>query len=230
MQERFDLYLDNCKEVLKNLLAPFAEIFSILGNPWISFFLIAGIFIVLLGYCICRKKSSLKEQMQKPKVLTLCALLMALNIVLGYFTIRFSSYLRVGFGFLTQPIIGMLFGPVVCCVTGIFQDIVSLMLNPTGAYIPAYGLSVGISGIFHGLLLYKKPVKFWRVLLDVMLVVLVGNIILNSIALAPTVASGFVGILPSRILKNLLLLPIQAVLNYLVLKFVQSHKLFQDIR
>ncbi len=229
MQERFDFYLDNCKEVLKNLLAPFAELFSFLGNPWISFLLIAGVFIILLGYCVIRKQGPLKEQMKKPRVLTVCALLMALNIVLGYFTIRFTAYLRVGFGFLTQPIIGMFFGPVVCCVTGIFQDIISLMLNPTGAYIPAYGLSVGISGIFHGLLLYRKPVKFWRVFLDAVLVVLVGNIVLNSIALAPTVASGFVGILPSRILKNLLLLPIQAVLNYLVLKFVQRYQLFQDI-
>ncbi len=229
MKKRFDLYLDNCKEVLKNLLAPFAEIFSFLGNPWISFLLIAGIFVILLGYCIIRKQGPLKEQLKKPKVLTVCALLIALNIVLGYFTIRFSAYLRVGFGFLTQPIIGMLFGPVVCCVTGIFQDFISLILNPTGAYIPTYGLSVGISGIFHGLMLYRKPVRFWRVSLDAVLVVLIGNILLNSIALAPTVASGFVGILPSRILKNLLLLPIQAVLNYLVLKFVKRHKRLKDI-
>ena len=107
------------------------------------------------------------------------------------------------------------------------QDVISLMLNPTGAYIPAYTLSVGISGMFYGLMLHNKKATLWRVFLPEFLVIFVGNILLNSVALAPTIASGFVGILPSRILKNLLLLPIQTVVSYLILKFVQKQKMLK---
>ena len=107
------------------------------------------------------------------------------------------------------------------------QDVISLALNPTGAYIPAYTLSVGVSGMFYGMMLHNKRITLWRVFLAELLVIVVGNILLNTIALAPTVASGFVGILPSRILKNLLLLPIQTVVSYLILKFVQKQKLLK---
>lgn len=93
-----------------------------------------------------------------------------------------------------------------------------------GAYVPTYTLCVGISGLFYGLVLYRKPVTLRRVFLAKLLVILVSNILLNSIALAPTVGSGFIGILPARILKNLLLLPIQTIVVYMILKFVKELK------
>ena len=225
--ERFDVLLDGWKDGIKALLTPLSEAFAILSNPWMSTGMIAAVFAALVLCCILCRRDSLKGQLQNPRILTVCAMMMALNIILGYFTLRFSSYLRIGFGFITQPVLGMLFGPLACAVTGMIQDVISLVLNPTGAYIPAYTLSVGISGMFYGMVLHKKPVTLWRVFVAKLLVVLVGNILLNSVALAPTVSSGFIGILPSRILKNLLLLPIQTVVSYLILKFVQKQKLLK---
>ena len=52
------------------------------------------------------------------------------------------------------------------------------------------------------------------------LVVCVINIILNSIALAPVVGGGMVGILPGRLIKNIVMLPIQVMIMYLILKTV----------
>ncbi len=226
-QERFDQVLDGWKDGLKAMLTPLTKVFAFLSNPWISLGIIGVVLIMLVLCCVVFRRDSLTKKLQNPRVLTVCAMMMALNVMLGYFTLRFSSYLRIGFGFVTQPVVGMLFGPLPCLLTGMIQDVISLALNPTGAYIPAYTMSVGISGIFYGMVLYQKPVTLWRVFVAKALVVLVGNILLNSIALAPTVASGFTGILPSRILKNLLLLPIQTVVSYLILKFVQKQKLLK---
>ncbi|MBO5364552.1 MAG: folate family ECF transporter S component [Clostridia bacterium] len=226
-EERFDGMLDGWKASLNALLTPLGKVFEDLSNPWISLGIIGGVLAMLVLCCVSFRRDSLKKKMQNPRVLTVCAMMMALNIILGYFTLRLSAYLRIGFGFITQPVVGMLFGPLPCLLTGMIQDVISLALNPTGAYIPAYTLSVGISGIFYGMVLYQKPVTLWRVFVAKLLVVLVGNILLNSIALAPTVASGFIGILPSRILKNLLLLPIQTVVSYLILKIVQKQKLLK---
>ncbi len=225
--ENFDAVLDSWKAGLKSVLVPMDKILSVLSNPWVSLGIVGAVFVVLVLTCVLCRRDSLKKQLQNPRVLTACAMMMALNIILGYFTLRFSSYLRIGFGFITQPAVGMLFGPLPCALTGMIQDVISLALNPTGAYIPAYTISVGISGIFYGMILHRKPVTLGRVFVAKLLVILVGNILLNSIALAPTVASGFVGILPSRIIKNLLLLPIQTVVSYLILKFVQQQKLLK---
>ncbi len=226
-QERFDAVLEGWKLSLKALLNPLSQILSVLSNPWISLGIVAVVFAGLLVCCILHQRDSFHKQLKNPRVLTVCAMMMALNIILGYFTLRFTEFLRIGFGFVTQPVVGMAFGPLVCCATGMIQDVVSLALNPTGAYIPAYTLSVGASGMFYGMMLHNKRVTLWRVFVAELVVILVGNILLNTIALAPTVASGFVGIFPSRILKNLLLLPIQTVVSYLILKFVQKQKLLK---
>lgn len=228
LQEKMDGILDGWKEALAGFLDPLRQVLSFLSVPWVSMAVITAVFLLMVFWCVAGKKSDLRQQLKNPRVLAVCAMMMALNIILGTFTIRFSAYLRVGFGFVTQPVVAMLFGPMVCCVTGLIQDVVSYLLNPVGAFVPAYTLCVGISGIFHGLILYHKPVTFWRVLLAKLVVIVVGNILLNSIALAPTVGSGFIGILPSRILKNLLLLPIQTVVCYLILRLVQQRKIGED--
>lgn len=226
-QERFDALMEGWKSSLKVVLEPLSQVLGFLSNPWISLGIVGGCFGIILMGCILFRKDSVGRKIRNPRSLTVCAMMMALNIILGYFTLRFTDFLRIGFGFITQPVVGMAFGPILCGITGMIQDVVSLVLNPTGAYIPAYTLSVGVSGMFYGLMLHNKRVTLWRVFLTEFLVIFVGNILLNSIALAPTVASGFVGILPSRILKNLLLLPIQTVVSYLILKFVQKQKLLK---
>ena len=220
MIQQFDAYLDSAKAGLNTILQPFKSIFDLFSSPWISFGIIAVIFTLLLSFCIIKYRSSFKTHIKKPKTLVICAMMVALNIVLGFYTLTLSSYLRIGFGFMTQPVVTILYGPLVGCMTGMLQDILSFILNPTGGYIPAYTLCVGISGMIYGLMLYNKPVSLWRVFITKLIIVVFSNIILNSIALAPTVGSGFIGILPARVLKNLILLPIQTIAVYIIFKFI----------
>ncbi len=221
MQESFDRFLDSEKLRLKDLLDPLSQLFACLSHMWVSLAVVAVVFTALVCYHILHGGKSFRRQVRSPRVLATCALMIAVNIILGYFSIRLSAYLRIGFGFVTQPIIAMLFGPLTACMTAILQDTISMVLTPTGAYLPAYTLSVGISGMLYGMVLYQKKVTFWRVFCAKLLVILIGNILLNSIALAPTAGSGFIGVLPARILKNLLLLPVQSVVCYILLKFIE---------
>ena len=228
MSEKFDALMDGWKEILKFVLEPVHHVFDFLSNVWVSVAVITAVFLLLLIYCVLKYGSEFKQQIRKPRTMVICAMMVALNIVLGYFNLWLSSYLRVGFGFVTQPVVTMMFGPLTGCMTGIFQDMLSYMLNPAGgAFMPTYSMCVGISGMIYGLVLYRKPVTLWRVFLAKLLVIVFSNILLNSIALAPTVGSGFIGILPARILKNLLLLPIQTAVVYAVLKFAQQFQFFK---
>lgn len=225
MSEKFDAVMDGWKAGMKAFFEPVHHAFDFVSNMWVSFGLIAVIFVLFLTYCIITYRQDFRKHLKNPRTLAVCALMIALNIILGYFNLWLSNYLRIGFGFVTQPIVTMLFGPLAGCMTGMAQDIVSYLLNPVGgAYIPTYSLCVGISGMLYGVVLYRKPVTLGRVFLAKFLVIVLSNILLNSIALAPTVGSGFIGILPARILKNLLLLPIQTVVVYMILKFVSQLK------
>ncbi len=225
MFERFDTVLDGFKANIKAMMMPFSNVFNVFSNVWVSGAIIVIVFALLLIYCRFQYGKLFKENLKKPKVLVFCSLMIALNIVLGYFQIWLSSYIRIGFGFMTQPIVASLFGPLMACMTGIAQDIITYLLNPAGgAFLPTYSICVGISGMIYGIMLYNKPVKLWRVFVTKLLIVILGNCILNSIALAPTVGSGFIGILPARIIKNLIMLPIQTVVVYIILKFSERIK------
>ena len=224
MFSNFDSSMDWVKECLKNVFLPLKSFFDIFSNPWISFSCVSFVFVLFLIYSILKNSNDFKKHMSKARSLGICSLLIALNIVLGYFTLPFSTYLRVGFGFVTQPIVALMFGPLTACVTGMMQDIISLLINPVlgGPYNPTYTISVGIAGMIYGLMLYNKPVGAVRVFLTKLIVIVFANIVLNSIALAPTVGSGLIGILPSRIIKNLIMLPIQTIVVYIILKFVKK--------
>ena len=82
--------------------------------------------------------------------------------------------------------------------------------------------------MIYGIMLYNKPVTFARVFLTKLIIVVFSNIILNTVALAPTVGSGFAGIFPARLIKNILLLPVQAVIVYLILKYIMPYMRRQE--
>lgn len=223
MNKNFDERMDMFKESIQNISKPFEEILDIFSNPFVSFIFVSLAFAIILLLCVLKYKKKAFSETKRPRTLAICAMMMALNIILGYYEIRFSSYLRIGFGFITQPIVASLFGPIVGCMTGMLQDFLSFVLHPTGGYIPAYTMCVGISGMIYGLMLYNKPVSLVRIFITKLLIAMFSNVVLNTIALAPTVGSGFIGIFPARLVKNLLMIPIQTVVVYFVLKYIMPH-------
>lgn len=217
----FDGAMDFVKSALGAFFASMNTFLGFFSNFWLGAALITALFAVMLAWNIMHGRREFSRLIKRPQVLAVCSMMIAINVILGYFTLPVSSYLRIGFGFITMPVITMLYGPLIGCAAGLLQDVVSFVLKPTGAYLFTLTLNVGIGGMIYGAMLYKKRVGFWRVFCTKMIVIFVVNIMLNSIALAPTVGSGLVGILPSRIIKNVLLLPIQSMVVYAILKTVE---------
>ena len=218
----FDSSMDFVKAFLRSVLTPITAFCNTFSNIWVGAVFIIILFSILLTLTARKYGKDFMLSIKRPQTLAICAMLIALNVALGYFSIDVTAYLRIGFGFITLPIVTMLFGPLAGCVAGMLQDFVSFIIKPTGGYLFTLTLNVGISGMIYGLMLYKKEITFARIFLTKLVIIIVVNIILNSIGLAPTVGSGLIGILPSRIIKNLLLLPIQSVIVYALLKTTKS--------
>ena len=68
------------------------------------------------------------------KTLTTAAMLMAVSVVLGYFTIEAGPYLKIGFGGVVNQFVYYLFGPVAGAVYGGVLDLVKYVVKPTGAF------------------------------------------------------------------------------------------------
>ncbi len=206
--------------VFSELIKPITGFLNIFSNFWVSTGLVAIVFLALVTVCTVWYGRESAQIIKKPQTLAICAMLIAINAVLGQFTLPISESVRIGFGFVTVPVASMLYGPLVGCAMGMLQDVVSLMIKPTGGLIIALTLNAGMMGIIYSTFFYKRKVTVLRVISAQFIVVCVINIVLNSVALAPVVGGGMAGILPGRLIKNIVMLPIQIMIMYLILKTV----------
>lgn len=167
--------------------------------------------------------SSLKE-LKSTRCLALTALLIAINIALDLLglTIKLPPNLRIGFGFLCNAAVGMLFGPAVGMMAGVCTDVLGYFAGnlTMGAYFPGYTLTAIVGGLFWGLWLYPRKISVWRAVGAKACINLFCNIGLNTLWLTITGGKAMSVLLALRVPKNLLMLPIEAALLYFGMKLV----------
>ena len=101
---------------------------------------------------------------------------------------------------------------------GIICDNIKYFLNPSGPYMPLFGLNEFLTGFIYGLFFYKKELTIKRVIAARLTVVLLINMLLTPLWLHMLYGNAFIVLVQARILKNILLFPIDVFLLYTVLK------------
>lgn len=181
---------------------------------------------------ISRFKSSAKN-LQNVRCLSITAMFVALNVAMDLcgITIRLTSELRIGVGFICNACIAMLFGPVVGMLAGCCSDILGYFAGnfSMGAYFPGYTLTAICGGLIYGLWLYhpektsiSKKSLIARVIGAKACINLICNIGLNTFWLTITAGKAMSVILPFRITKNLILLPFECIILYFAVMFVTN--------
>lgn len=166
---------------------------------------------------------SLKE-LKVTHNLVLCGLMAALAVVLNYTTSIFiTPNIRIGFSGLPNRVVEYLFGPWVGAVFGAMLDILKYLLKPDGgAFFFGYTFNVMVAGIIYGSVLYKKPVKIWRILIAEFLTKAIVNCGLNTLWIAVLNGNAFMAILPARAIKNIIMLPVDTAILFFTLTFVSK--------
>lgn len=156
--------------------------------------------------------------------LVLCGMMAALAVVLNYTTsIYITPTIRIGFSGLPNRVVEFLFGPAIGAIFGGMLDILKYILKPDGgAFFFGYTFNVMVAGIIYGSILYKKPLKVWRVFLSELLTKIIVNCILNTLWLSILNGNAFMAILPARVLKNCIMLPIDTAVVFFTLLFISQ--------
>lgn len=167
-------------------------------------------------------KSSYME-MKNVRGITLTAMLGAVSIVLGsYFTIMLWDFLKVGFSFLPNEFVYYLFGPFVGIVYGAAIDILTFLVRPMGAYFPGFTISSMLTGLIYGMILYRKPISIKRVAAANTIRMVFVDLLLNTYWLTLLYGYSFFAIVPVRALKQLIMLPFETFLLYILIKGVEA--------
>lgn len=157
--------------------------------------------------------------------MVICGFMAALAVVLGFVaTIEIGPYIRIGFSGIPNRIVEFLFGPVIGCIFGGTLDILKFLVKPTGPFFFGFTFDAMLAGVIYGSLLYKKPVKLWRIVVAELLVKVIVNCFFNTLWISMLYGKGFLAILPARVIKNIIMLPIDSIIVYFACTFVQKFK------
>lgn len=157
------------------------------------------------------------------KNLTICGMMAALAIVLNYVaTINITQNLRIGFSGLPNRIVEFLFGPIIGCFFGGAMDILKFITKPSGMYFPGFTFNVMLAGIIYGTIFYRKSINIIRIFIAEAIVKIFINICLNTLWLYVLYGDGVIADIPGRIIKNLISIPVDTILVFIMLTFVNK--------
>ena len=154
------------------------------------------------------------------KKLIQISLLIAIEVILTRFCSIQTPIVRIGFGFLPIAIIGMMYGPLSAGVAYAIGDLLGVALFPTGSFFPGFTLTAFLTGIVYGVFLYNKPKTWPRIIGAVLTVCLVINLGLDTLWLSILMGKGYIALLPTRIMKAVLMIPVQTFIIGIIWKKV----------
>ena len=166
------------------------------------------------------------HELKSMKTLAASAMLLAITVVLGFYRLQLTDFIRIGFDFIAKEMASMIFGPVVGCVIAGLADIISFILKPIGAYFPGLTISAMLASVIYGIVLYQKPLSLKRVILANATVTIFINMILNTYWMTILLGDGFMALFPARAVKQIIMFPIEIILFYTVAKALSKANIF----
>lgn len=170
------------------------------------------------------------HELKHVNCLAVTAMLIAVGIILGYFSIQVTDFMRIGFSGLANELGAYMFGPVVGGLMGGIGDILKYIMKPTGPYFFGWTLNAVLGPVIYGIMFYKKPISVKRILVAKIIVAVVVNMLLGTYWLSIMYGKAFFVLLPARALKQIASVPIDTALLYVVLQMLAKAKAFVLVR
>ncbi len=168
--------------------------------------------------------------MRKNKKIILAAILLALLIILSRFFIITTPIMKISFSFIAITLCATWLGPKWTVLIAVVEDLIGATLFPSGSFFIGYTISAGITGLIYGLLLYKKEADsftnkqyVFRVIISVLLVTFIVHTGLNTLWTSIMTGKAFVVLLLPRLVKQLIMVPIQVIVILFVEKLLRKH-------
>lgn len=154
------------------------------------------------------------------RMLAVCAMFIAMRIAIGALFIPVGENLRVYFTYAVTALGASVYGPLMALAEGFVSDILGYFIAPSGGFFPGYTLSAMLGSVTYALFFYRQRQSFVRIFLCRMVINVVVNILIGSVWSAVLYGKGYVYYLGKSVVKNLLLLPAEAVVMYTVFRTV----------
>lgn len=162
------------------------------------------------------------SELKNTRALVFAALILALRIAMKPLRIPIAADVNITFGFIVNALGSMVYGPVVGLLSGAISDTLGYLVAPSGVYyFPFIILEMSGSLIF-ALFLYSTDITPVRLILSKFCVNLFVNILLNEPIMVRYYqlffTSAYQPFVLVRIVKNIVMLPVEAVILMIVFR------------
>ena len=164
------------------------------------------------------------SELKNTRTLVFAAMILALRIAMKPLKIPIAADVNITFGFIVNALGSMVYGPVVAALSGAVSDTLGYLVAPSGVYFfPFIVLEMAGSFIF-ALFLYSTDITPVRLILSKFCVNLFVNILLNEPIMIRYYqlffTSAYQPFVLVRIVKNIVMLPIEAILLMILFRAV----------
>ena len=163
------------------------------------------------------------------RMLTVLAVLIAMQIVLSRFASISAWNVRIGLGFIPVAVSGILFGPAAGALVGAISDVIGAILFPSGAFFPGVTLKAALSGALYGFVFsgfFRKrlakgmPRQIVPPLIAALIDQWILGFLLNTYFISVLYGSSFKGLLAVRSVQAAIMCVVQAILLYVLQKIL----------
>ncbi len=167
------------------------------------------------------QRNQQNHHQKRIQTLVFMGLFLSLEIILTRFLSIQTPIVRIGFTFLPIALSAMMFGPWISGVTAALADVLGMMLFSSGMpFFPGFTASAFLTGVIYGIFLYKKQKNLKNISLAVLLVSVVITLGLDTLWLWMLTGDGILVLLPARILKFIVMVPVQIMMIQTIWRYV----------
>lgn len=151
------------------------------------------------------------EKNNLTRKLVIIAMFVAIEVVLTRFLSIHTPFARIGLGFLPIAMLGIMYGPLTAGLSYAAGDLIGATLFPTGPFFPGFTLTVFLTGIVYGSFLHKHGPRSSNLVAASIMVVAI-RMGLDTLWLGILFDDSYLALMPVRLVKGLIDIPLQIVL------------------
>lgn len=218
--EGINRMIADIENAITPILFKMQPILRIMGN--INVYLIALVFCLLIMYMSVRRKHRVLKKLKEPSNYILMGLLLVAYVFFSIHKIELGTYISLDLGIVIMPIIAKKLGPLMAAMFGILQYIGLFLFYSGMSFSVESMLLASISGIIYAWVIYDRRTKYLRCLWAKLLVNIVCNILLVTVVTTDVLTAKAAELYVQRIISNVMLAPIQALLIFVALKLYRK--------
>ncbi len=151
--------------------------------------------------------------------LTTISMLIGMEVILTRFLSIETPYVRLGFGFIPIMIIAFLYGGLAAGTSYAIADLIGIFLFPKRVFFIGFTISALLIGVIYGKFLKCKTITMFNAILCSLIVTIGIHLFLNTYWLTILLGKGWYGMLPGRLFKSILMIPVQTFFIMWLSKF-----------